>query len=362
MIGNGQYESGAALLQAETAAPGKPCGEYAQQITQAYIKAENYEAALPCAKAWFAGANPKERKHYDMLNYLYHHTNRQGHQADLLKQMIARWPGDLPLWNNWVSLLSQAGRDEEAFEVKKLLYLSGHITEEEEIKKVVEYYQYYNMPYQAGLIMEREMNAARIKVDAKNLVRLSELFRQAREYGRALPILEKAAQLTNEGKTWAQLGEALYHSGNCERADTVFKTAMDRGYHRGKSWMFVGNCWYERGQLERRPECDGAVVKDRSKSPKIKTNELAISYFKKVPVTAKNASSARKWIEFVTAENQSFDDYCDESERLRRDLCEIKIESAYKMVIIRGEFRLEPKDEYCLVYKEDYDNKYRHKL
>ncbi len=359
MIGSGDYQEGARLLQSVVATPTNPCGRHAEPIYQAYIKAEIYEDALPCAEAWFAAASPKERKHYDLLNFLYHHTDRQGQQADLLKQMIGRWPDDLPLWNNWVSLLAQAGRDEDAFEVKKLLYLAGRITEEAEIKKVVEYYQYYDMPYQAGRIMEMEMNAGRVAANGENLVRLSELFRQAREYERAIPVLKKAAEITGRGKTWAQYGEALYNEGRCEQAEAAFTRAIDLGYDRGKSWMFVGNCWYESGQLERRPECDGAIVKDRDNSRKIALNDKALSYFKKVPVTAKNAGAARKWTEFVTAENDSFDHYCAESEQLRIDLCFMKIESAYKMEIIRGEFYLAPKDQYCLAYKDEYDNRYR---
>lgn len=362
LIGSGQYVDGVRLLQSVVGTPSDPCGEHALTIYQAYIKAENYQAALECAEDWFAAAQPKERKHYDLLNFLYHHTNRDGAQADLIKEMIARWPDDRTLWNSWVSLLAQSGRDDEAFEVKKLLYLAGHIETEPEIKKIVEYYQYYDMPYQAGLILEREMNVGRVKTDGKNLIRLSELFRQAREYERAIPILKKAAEMTGQGKTWAQYGEALYNEGQCEEAETAFSRAMGLGYDRGKSWMFVGNCWYERGQLEHRPDCEGAVVKDRENSRKIALNAKALSYFKKVPVTAKNAGAARKWTEFVVAENESFDNYCAESEKIRRDLCFIKIESAYKMMVIRGEFYLAPKDQYCLVYKDEYDRTFRHGL
>jgi len=192
MIANGQYAQGAQKLEDYLKAGGQLKSAYINMLTQAWIQAKNYNKALPWAEKSFAAANPKERKDYNTLNYLYSQLKLADRQAELVKEMIGRWPQERELWEAWASLLSQSGQDEDAFEVNKLQYLAGVLTEETDIMKVVQYYSFYDMPYQAAQILEKELNAGRVKRQTDKLVQLSSLYRQAREYGRAIPILEAA--------------------------------------------------------------------------------------------------------------------------------------------------------------------------
>jgi len=132
MIADGRHAQGAQDLETFLNNGGAERPEYVEMLTQAWSQAEEYSRALPWAKKWFAAANPKERRH------------------DIVKQMITRWPEDRELWDAWASLFLRAGQEEDAFAVTKLLYLGGALTSEEEILKVVQYYSYYDMPYQAA--------------------------------------------------------------------------------------------------------------------------------------------------------------------------------------------------------------------
>ena len=58
-------------------------------LTQAWVQSENYSRALPWAEKWFNSANPKERKHFDLMNFLFNNLGQQGRQADIVKQMKA---------------------------------------------------------------------------------------------------------------------------------------------------------------------------------------------------------------------------------------------------------------------------------
>ncbi len=358
LIASGQYVEGAQALEAWVRKTGDRDPKNTTYIMQAWVQAEQYRQALPWAEQWFNSANPKERKHFDLLNFLYNDLGMQGRQADIVKEMIVRWPEDNTLWDNWISLLAAGGREQDAFEVNKMRYLAGTMTTETDIKKIVEYYQYYEMPFQAALIMEKEMNANRISKNADNLVRLSDLFRQAREYKRALPILKEAANVSGRSKSWANYGEALYQQGQCAEAETALRKAMDLGYDRGKSWMLIANCRYEAGQKEQRPSCDGTTPEQRLASPKVKKNESALEAFRKVPATARDYRSAQKWVDFVTSENRSFEFRCEEKAAIEKDLCMIKIENAYALEIIRGGFFLDDEDQHCTTFKAEYDSLY----
>jgi len=216
------------------------------------------------------------------------------------------------------------------------------------------------MAFQAGQILEKEMNAGRITRNSERLVQVSDLFRQAREYQRALPVLKSAAESSSKAKSWADYGEALYNEGQCTKAEDAFQKAMNGGYDRGKSWMLIANCRYESAQKEERPECEGTTVEQRSQSAKVVKNNRAIEAFRKVPATSREYSSARKWIEFVSNENQAYEDRCEFIKNLERDLCYIKIENAYKAQLFKGgEFVLSEDDQVCMKFKDGFDEQFR---
>ena len=202
LIASDQFSRGAQMLEDWGRSGNQLKPSHIEMLWQAWSQAEQYGRALPWAERWFNSANPKERKHFDLLNFMYNNLRMPGKQADIVKQMINRWPEDKALWDAWASMLANGGREQEAFEVSKMLYLGGAYSSENDLLKVVQYYSFYDMPFQAAEILEREMNAGRIPQSADRLVQLSDLFRQSREYKRAIPILERAACLIGPAKTF----------------------------------------------------------------------------------------------------------------------------------------------------------------
>ena len=239
MIQNGQYREGATRLENFLNRGGQQKDSYIELLTNAWVQAEDYRRALPWAEKWFNAARPKERRHFDLLNFLFNNLGMQGRQADIVKEMIGRWPEDKTLWDAWASMLANGGREQVAFEVTKMLYLGGALNEEADLIKVVDYYSFYDMPYQAAEILEREITANRISRTPTRLKQLSTLFRAAREYKRAIPILESAASQSGDAKLYADLGEALYNEGDCQKSESAFNEAINRGYDAGKSWMLL---------------------------------------------------------------------------------------------------------------------------
>ncbi|MGJ8562102.1 MAG: tetratricopeptide repeat protein [Alphaproteobacteria bacterium] len=359
LIGNGQYAQGAQMLETWARNGGTLKPTHIEMLTQAWVQSENYSKALPWATRWFDGASPKERKHFDLLNFLYNNLKMPGKQADIVKEMIARWPDDKQLWDNWASLLANGGREQEAFEVNKMLYLGGVLKSEQDLLKVVQYYSFYDMPYQAANILERELNAGRIAMSPDRLVQLSDLFRQSREYDRAIPVLEKAAKQSGKAKLYADLGEALYNSGKCESAETAFKEAINRGYDAGKSWMLIATCRYEAAQAEEREVCSTSTKAQRAASSKNKKRNNAIAAFQQVPGASRESRNAKKWISFIKAEAKAVEDRCDFEDKVEEELCFIKIRQAYDAQVFTNSFNL---DEECESFKPKFDSIYKQKI
>ena len=356
MIGNGQYREGATRLENYLNSGGQQKPQYVDLLVNAWVQAEDYNRALPWAEKWFNAARPKERKHFDLLNFLYNNLGMRGRQADIVKQMINRWPEDKTLWDAWASMLANGGREQEAFEVTKMLYLGGALNNETDLLKVVQYYSFYDMPFQAAEILERELNANRISRTPDKLKQLSGLFRQAREYKRAIPILESAASQSGDAKLYADLGEALYNEGSCQKSEKAFTEAINRGYDAGKSWMLIANCRYDQTNQLDRLNCEMSDAQ-MAEAPITKSRESAIEAFNKVPSSSRERGNAQKWVQFINAEKQAVDRRCEFERNVERELCYQKIKQAYDAEIFTGGFKLD--DANCTQYKADYDSEFR---
>lgn len=356
LIGNGQFREGAESLERFLRQGGQEKPEYVDLLVQAWLGAEDYQRALPWAEKWFNRASPKERKHFDLLNFLYNNLQMTGKQADIVKQMIQKWPEDRMLWDNWASMLGNGGREQDAFEVNKMLYLGGALKEEADIKKVIQYYSYYDMPYQAGQILEREMRTGRVQRNPQNLEELSTYYRTAREYRKAIPVLEEAAVSSNSAKLYAALGEAYYNEGDCNKAEDSFKKAISRGYDAGKSWMQVANCIYDSTQNADRLDCSMTDAQmDAAPITRIRAN--AIEAFRKVPAGSRESRNSKKWLQFVSEERNAVERRCIFEKNVEKELCFSKIKLEYdNMAFSGGEFALD--DDNCNQFKPQYDEKY----
>jgi tetratricopeptide (TPR) repeat protein len=373
LISSDQFARGAQMLEDWSRRGGQLQPQHIEMLWYAWLEIEEYARALPWAESWFNAANPKERKHFDLMNLMYSNLKMPEKREEIIKQMIFRWPNDRNLWELWVYMLANSDREQDAFEVSKLLYLGGLYSTEQDLNKVVQYYSFYDMPYQAAQILEREMNAGRIRQTTEKLIQLSDLYRQAREYKRAVPILEKAASTAGTPKSYADLGEALYNEGDCNKAENAFKQAMNKGYDQGKAWMLIANCRYDEASAAKRPVCP---LIERAETRKIYESQInsvieasnrgklwktAIAAFNNVPRSSNEASNADKWKSFIRSERVGFKDRCVFRYTVEIDTCFLDIGLAYdQMFLARGEFKLE--DEKCMKYKADYDSKYRQNI
>jgi len=356
LIGNGQYVRGAQMLEDWNRNGGQLKPAHVEMLWQAWSQAEKYSRALPWAEKWFNAARPKERKHYDLLNFMYNHLNMPAKQADIVKQMINRWPQDKNLWDAWASMLANGGREQESFEVTKMLYLGGALKSEQDLEKVIQYYSYYEMPYQAAEILEREMNAGRIKQSPAKLVQLSDLFRQAREYKRAIPALERAASTSGTAKLYADLGEALYKENQCGKAEDAFKKAMQLGYDQGKSWMLIASCRYDDAASESRIACPYTDEKEKNAPWSVKRSAAVVA-FDNVPSSSREARNAKKWKSFIIAEKGAVKRRCKFEADLEWQNCKVDISRAYKAEFLKGEFKLSNKN--CEKFVAQFDEEFR---
>lgn len=247
-LAQGQMTKGINTLENWIRGGGVPSAGINMMLAQALAQTEQFRRALPYAEQAFNMTNPPKKQNFDLLNYLYNSLKMYGKQASLLEKQASIWPDDKNVWRGMASLKQQAGRPKEAFEINKIMYLNGMLNTEQELTALCQYYSFYEVPYRGAQILEREMNGGRVSKSAKNLKLLSDMWRQARVYDKAIPVLQQAADAAPNGILYEQLGEAYMAEHQYAKAEAAFRKALAKGGLRktGNTYLLIANSIYER--------------------------------------------------------------------------------------------------------------------
>lgn len=315
LIASERYNEGIDEIQAAVRAGGELNDRLAMMLAQAYAQADRFQEGLQYAERAYNNASPRERRHFNLVLYYYQSLDRTADQMRIIGEMAARWPAEKNIWTSYASLLAQNGREEEAFEVNKVMYINGMLTEGRELVRLAQYYSFYEVPYRGAIILEREMNAGRVERTTENVELLSNMWRQAREWDRAIPVLRQLAQMTNAGENYLKLGEALYQRGELQAATEAIEQALNRGGLRqtGNAWVLLGNIRYE-----------------------LNNRQGAIEAFDRGAQFGESRRTAEGWARFVREEIRFEQERPRILEQLQRDSCRFSVEDQRETSVLLG--------------------------
>jgi len=308
-ITEGQYTNGINLLETAVrdGGPDVMNDRLARMLAQAYAQAERFSDGLRWAERfWELRPNAeRNRGDYSLMLFYYQQLEMIPQQMEIVEGMVARWPDEKRNWTSYASLLAQVGRDEDAFEANKIMYINGMLTESREIVRVSQYYSFFEYPYRGASILERELNAGRVERTQNNLNLLANMWRQAREWERAIPVLRQVAQLTGEGDDWVKLAEALYQEDQLSEAQTAFEEALNRGglNRTGDTWNLLGTVRYELGR-----------------------RQSALAAFQEGARFPYSRRTANGWATFIRAEIQGEADRVRIRRQIARDECSFAVQ------------------------------------
>lgn len=252
------------------------------QLAVLYQQMDRFEEAVPYAERVLASdGNNATRQVLDFLIFLYDRTGDRAKKAELLMRLLRMDPNDRRVWDAVAGDYFQADQDRRAFEVYKAMYLTGILETEDEIMRVVNFYNQFNVPYEAARILEMEMNRGRVSQNFDRLELLATLYQVAREFDRALPVIRQAAQMSSDGKMYERLGRSLFELGEYEDSIEAYTQAIDRGglSEPGYARVMIGQSLYE---LDRKGE--------------------ARDYFREASNFSDGRQSANGWIRFLDSE------------------------------------------------------------
>lgn len=289
----------------------------ARMLAQAYGQAERYREGLVWANRFWSmiPAATRQRGDYSLMLFYYQQLEMIPEQMGIVEEMVQRWPAEKTNWQSYASLLAQVGREEDAFEANKIMYINGMFTLGREIEALAQYYSYFEYPYRGAIILEREMNSGTVDRTQSNLTLLANMWRQAREWERAIPVLRQVAQLSGDGNDYLKLAEALYQERELSAAQAAFQDALNRGGldRPGTAWTLLGNVRLE-----------------------LNERQSALAAFREGARYPYSRTTANGYITYINSLIRAEGDRARIRERVRQDECRFGVEDLLETARLLG--------------------------
>tara|TARA_R110002051_G_scaffold10866_2_gene40517 strand:- start:9317 stop:10903 length:1587 start_codon:yes stop_codon:yes gene_type:complete len=230
-------------------AGGQPDRTQKWQLAVLYQRVDNFKEAIKWAELVKAEDGSKyDQQLYDLLIFLYNQADDKAKLASILEEVVAHNPTERKYWDAIAGNYFASNEERRAFEVQKAMYLAGMLKTEDEIMRIVNFYNRFNVPYQGAKILEKEMNAGRISRNLDHLELLANLYQVAREHEKAIPVIQAAAEAGGGGAMYERLGRSYADLQQWENAENALQKALSMGGVKdpGTAWVQIGQSRYER--------------------------------------------------------------------------------------------------------------------
>jgi lipopolysaccharide biosynthesis regulator YciM len=230
-------------------AGGKPDRTQKWQLAVLNQKADRFQEALKWAEAVRKDDAPELKKDVaDFLIYLYNKTGQKAKLSALVEELLVQEPNNRKYWDIISGGYFQDNQERKAFEVQKAMYLGGILKTEDELMRIVNFYNRFNAPYHGAKVLEKEMNAGRITKNLTRLELLANLYQVAREHEKAIPVIREAANAGGGGAMYERLGRSYADLQNWDETEKALQEAIKLGgiKDKGTAWVMIGQSRYER--------------------------------------------------------------------------------------------------------------------
>jgi tetratricopeptide (TPR) repeat protein len=283
-----KYKEAEALARRLIASPGKKPPPPMSHIilAQALISQERYEEAKePILKAINdqreAGKLPRENW-LALLSAVYFNMEDYESMRNVLYEMVTLYPKEQYLIN-LAALHGQLGETDKQLALVESLLDDDRLAKGHHLLNLANLFLAHKLPYKAATLLEQEMKAERIEVNKRNLELLSQSWYLAGEQRKAIPPLERAGSLADDGELYLRAARLYMDIYDWENAEAAARAAVKHGGLRepGNAWLLQGMALAKREQFK-----------------------PARKMFRKAADFDETEKWARQWIKFIDGEER----------------------------------------------------------
>ena len=192
-------------------------------------------------KALSKQEEPKQQWTRILLSVLLQ-EERYSEALPILEQAVQIWPGVKTFWEQLVAIYYHFEEEDLAFVARRAMHVQGMLVSTRELSSMAQLYLYHDVPIKAADILQAGMDTNRIEKTEKNYELLARAYMQAREWNRAIAPLTRAAEMSDEGKFYAQLAQSHIQEEKWGLAENALVEALNKGGldDEADNWLLLG--------------------------------------------------------------------------------------------------------------------------
>ncbi len=255
---------------------------YAQNLYQVERYADMVkpiETAMAVAKK---REKPVKEDWYVLLNFAYFQQEDYAKVRDIQKILLVNWPKKR-YWFSLAGAYTELGEEQNLVGAYDAAMTQGLLERESELVTMAQLYLQNEVPYKAAILLDQEMESGRVKKNAKNYRLLSQAWTLAAEDAKAIPALQQAARLSDEGELNLRLGNAYLNLGQFGECVAAIQDGIKKGGIKSpdNAQISLGMCLYNQ-----------------------KKYRTAIAAFREAGKTNRSRRISRQWINVIDSDIQ----------------------------------------------------------
>ena len=226
------YEGALKTIRQLMAVISEPSADVLMLEGQALFQLARYDEALKPIKSAIEmyrdqGRVPKENWLL-LLRVIYFEQKDYESMIGVVKELIVYYPKDTYILT-LAGIYSELGDTKKQLTLTEVLYEKGFLTSASHITNLANLYLLHGLPYKAAVLLEKEMGEEIVDSNERNLRLLSQAWYQAREDQKAIPPLERAAKLSDDGSLYVRLGQAHINLEQWAEATSALQKGIKLG-------------------------------------------------------------------------------------------------------------------------------------
>ncbi len=247
-------------------------------LANAYAQLKQYRKALPYIKQVIKQAKKPKESWLQLNLAIDYELGDYSAAASILQKLVLISPDKKDYWQQLSATYQQTKQFSKALAVQNLAYKKGLIKTESQILQLFNLMMYNKQPYQAALLLSKEIQARRVQPNSAHWELLANAWTGAREYKLASQALEKAANKSNKGELFLQLARLHIEQERWQPAIKALQKAIEKPgiKNKGKAYILLGMSLYETQQIN-----------------------ASIKAFKKAKQYRKTSKAAKQWLNYI---------------------------------------------------------------
>ena len=254
LTGEGQFEEAISTMLTWLRFAQEPVAADAYMlIGSSYSEMAELDAALPYVQEAISRAEVPNESWYRLE--LSIHVERSDYESvvGLLRQMVVLWPDNARYWEMLASAYTELEEDSSALATLTVAYKRGLVTEQSRLLDLARLNLFLDIPYEAGRLLETEIGNGRVASSQETLGLLLSAWTVAREFDKALSVIDALAALSDDGADYLRKARLLTEQEDWPGVVDATEQALERGgiEREGDAWILKGMAHAELEQYDR---------------------------------------------------------------------------------------------------------------